>query len=99
MGSRKLVRDLFLSRQTVFYHQLSRQAVGARSHLIPANGIMGTRRFSIFNEFSNKLKGEAQSDPDFQKKVKEFKEQADVLKEKKDDLKARLADPSKEALI
>ncbi|KAK6922096.1 Tim44-like domain [Dillenia turbinata] len=84
MASRKLVRDLFVSLQL---H--SCQYSNTRLRLLPPIGYSGFRRFSVFDEFSKKLKGEAQSNPEFQKTMKEFKEKAEELQGVKEDLKAR----------
>ncbi|KAI3879297.1 hypothetical protein MKX03_024272 [Papaver bracteatum] len=64
MGSRKLVRDLFQAKQLVFPLQ-SRQVVSSRLRLVSTNnGLLGFRRFSVFNEFSEKLKGEVKNNPE-----------------------------------
>ncbi|KAL6841953.1 hypothetical protein ACP4OV_028465 [Aristida adscensionis] len=47
---------------------------------------LNNRNLSVFNEFSKQLKGEAKSNPEFQKTVKEFSEKLGVVKE---DLKVR----------
>ncbi|XP_047336209.1 mitochondrial import inner membrane translocase subunit TIM44-2 isoform X2 [Impatiens glandulifera] len=47
------------------------------------------RQFSVFNEFSKQVKGEATRSDDFQKTVKELKEKAEELKVVKEDLKVR----------
>jgi len=47
---------------------------------------LNNRNLSVFNEFSKQLKGEAKSNPEFQKSMKEFSEKLDVVKE---DLKVR----------
>ncbi|KAJ4837055.1 hypothetical protein Tsubulata_011156 [Turnera subulata] len=91
MASRKLVRDLFLSSRQPLYLQLaSQQGISnARLRLLSANGYLGYRRFSVFNEFSKKLKGEVDRNQEFQKTVKELKEKAEELKVVKEDLKVR----------
>ncbi|RZC83902.1 hypothetical protein C5167_046687 [Papaver somniferum] len=89
MGSRKLVRDLFLAKQLLFPLQ-SRQVVSSRLRLVSTNnGLLGSRRFSVFNEFSEKLKGEVKSNPDIQKSIKQLKEKAGEIKEAKEELKVR----------
>ncbi|MCL7033751.1 hypothetical protein MKW94_000740 [Papaver nudicaule] len=88
MGSRKLVRDLFLAKQLLFPLQ-SRQVVGTRLRLVSSNGLLGSRRYSVFNEFSEKVKGEVQSNPDIQKSIKQLKEKAGEIKEAKEELKVR----------
>ncbi|GJN13874.1 hypothetical protein PR202_gb00625 [Eleusine coracana subsp. coracana] len=57
----------------------NRQAATGYSHL-------NNRNMSVFNEFSKQLKGEAKSNPEFQKTVKEFSKKLGVVKE---DLKVR----------
>jgi len=47
---------------------------------------LNNRNLSVFNEFSKQLKGEAKSNPEFQKSMKEFGEKLGVVKE---DLKVR----------
>ncbi|OEL27662.1 Mitochondrial import inner membrane translocase subunit TIM44-1 [Dichanthelium oligosanthes] len=47
---------------------------------------LNNRNLSVFNEFSKQLKGEAKSNPEFQKSIKEFGEKLGVVKE---DLKVR----------
>ncbi|XP_051214283.1 mitochondrial import inner membrane translocase subunit TIM44-2 [Lolium perenne] len=47
---------------------------------------LNNRNLSVFNEFSKQLKGEANSNPEFQKSMKEFSEKLGVVKE---DLKVR----------
>ena len=90
MGSRKLVRDFFISKQPLFSHfLLSAQQVlslslslspalpysgpflvlksvsfqlqqsSTRLRLTGANGYSSNRQFSVFNEFSKKIRGEA----------------------------------------
>ncbi|XP_057965617.1 mitochondrial import inner membrane translocase subunit TIM44-2-like isoform X2 [Malania oleifera] len=85
MASRKLVRDFLLAKQPLFSQLLtSQQASTARFRLISNH-----RQFSVFNEFSKQVKGEAESNPEFQQSVKELKEKAGELKEVKEDLKVR----------
>ncbi|ERN18748.1 mitochondrial import inner membrane translocase subunit TIM44-2 [Amborella trichopoda] len=88
MGSRKLIRDLFLSERMLSLHQTqSLQAAYSRS--ICAPGVSASRRFSVFNEFSKQFKGQANSNPEFQKTIKDLKEKAGGLKEVKEELKVR----------
>ncbi|KAL5860060.1 hypothetical protein ACOSQ4_001356 [Xanthoceras sorbifolium] len=90
MASRKLVRDLFLCRQTTLFLQLtSKQGSSTRLRLLSPNGYSSNRRFSVFNEFSKKIKGEAERNPEFRQSVKELKEKAEELKGAKDELKVR----------
>uniref|UniRef100_A0A6N2L3C9 VHS domain-containing protein n=1 Tax=Salix viminalis TaxID=40686 RepID=A0A6N2L3C9_SALVM len=49
----------------------------------------GYRRFSVFNEFSKKIKGEADRNQEFKQSVKELKEKAEELKGAKEELKVR----------
>ncbi|CAH8372512.1 unnamed protein product [Eruca vesicaria subsp. sativa] len=86
MASRKLIRDLFITRQPLFL-QLTHQR--ASLGFMPANGYSINRRFSIFSEFSKKIRGEAESNPEFQRTVKELKEKAEELKGVKEDLKVK----------
>ncbi|OVA14898.1 Tim44-like domain [Macleaya cordata] len=89
MGSRKLVRDFLLSKQLLSLHLQPKQVVNTRLRLVSANGVLGSRRFSVFNEFSQKIKGEVKSNPDFQQSIKELKEKAGEIKEAKEELKVR----------
>ncbi|XP_022155931.1 mitochondrial import inner membrane translocase subunit TIM44-2 isoform X2 [Momordica charantia] len=89
MAGRKLVRDLFLSRQSIFYQLTSHGSSCTRSQLLLPNGYSINRRFSVFNEFSKKVKGEANKNPEFQQSVKEWKEKAEELKGAKEDIKVR----------
>lgn len=49
----------------------------------------GYRRFSVFNEFSKKVKGEADRNQEFKQSVKELKEKTEELKGAKEELKVR----------
>ncbi|OWM81494.1 hypothetical protein CDL15_Pgr007532 [Punica granatum] len=90
MASRKLVRDLALLGQPLFIHLRSQQQpLNSRLRSIPVNAHSGDRRFSVFNEFSKKVKGEATGNQEFQQSVKELKDKADELKGFKEDLKVR----------
>ncbi|KAK1283292.1 Mitochondrial import inner membrane translocase subunit TIM44-2 [Acorus calamus] len=62
------------------------QATNSHLRLTSANPSPAVRRFSIFNEFSKQVKGEAKSNPEFQQSVKELKEKTGVVAE---DLKIR----------
>ncbi|XP_010911925.1 mitochondrial import inner membrane translocase subunit TIM44-2 isoform X1 [Elaeis guineensis] len=55
----------------------------ANMHCRPAmvHGNLRARQFSVFNEFSKQLKGEAKSNPEFQQSVKELNEKIGVVKE------------------
>lgn len=57
--------------------------------LLSANGHAGNRHFSVFNEFSKKMKGEANRNSEFQQSLNELKEKAEELKGVKEDLKNR----------
>lgn len=91
MASRKLVRDLVLSRQPLFLHFISKQVPSSRLQVVSNYGCpySGYRRFSVFNEFSKKVKGEAQINLEFKQSVKELKEKAEELKGVKEELKVR----------
>lgn len=90
MAARKLVRDFLLPKQPQFYHLLtSHQVAPVRLRLLSGNGYSCNRQFSVFNEFSKKVKGEVEGNQDFQKTVKELKEKAGELKEAKEELKAK----------
>ncbi|XP_027096574.2 mitochondrial import inner membrane translocase subunit TIM44-2-like [Coffea eugenioides] len=93
MASKKLVRDLFIARQPLFRQLLAPQMVSSGATRLrlttQVNGFGVRRQFSVFNEFSNKIKGEASKNQDFQQSVKELKEKAEELKGVKEDLKAR----------
>ncbi|KAL1219019.1 Mitochondrial import inner membrane translocase subunit TIM44-2 [Cardamine amara subsp. amara] len=82
MASRKLVRDLLITKQPIFQQLTYQRRVGARLGLLSEYGYVGHRRFSVFSEFSKKFKGEVDSNPEFQKTVNE-------LKGVKEDLKVR----------
>ncbi|XWS76256.1 hypothetical protein CRYUN_Cryun01aG0159700 [Craigia yunnanensis] len=80
MASRKLVRDFFIARQLLFLHLKSQQASNVRLRLASGNGYLSNRRFSVFNEFSKKIKGEANRNPEFQQTVEELQGKAEELK-------------------
>ncbi|KAJ9561388.1 hypothetical protein OSB04_006548 [Centaurea solstitialis] len=93
MATRKLVRDIYLSKQPLYrqilaYKQVSTAAPRLRL-LGAANGSSAYREFSVFNEFSKKIKGEVNRNQEFQQSVKEFKEKTEELKGVKEDLKVR----------
>ncbi|KAI7990942.1 Mitochondrial import inner membrane translocase subunit TIM44-2 [Camellia lanceoleosa] len=92
MASRKLVRDLFLSKGPFYRQLLTFQQVSTsntRLRLLPANGYLGNRQFSVLNEFSKQVKGEANRNQEFQQSVKELKGKAEELKGVTEDLKVR----------
>ncbi|KAL3731091.1 hypothetical protein ACJRO7_028028 [Eucalyptus globulus] len=90
MAAKKLVRDLVLSGHPLRLHLSSQaQASSSRLRLITAGGHSCNRRYSVFNEFSKKVKGEASGNPEFQKSVKQLKEKAEELKGVKEELKVR----------
>ncbi|XP_044491811.1 mitochondrial import inner membrane translocase subunit TIM44-2-like [Mangifera indica] len=89
MASRKLVRDLLLSRRPLFCQLTSEQGSSARHLLLDSYRYSSNRRFSVFNEFSKKVKGEVERHPEFHQSVKELKEKAEELKGVKDELKVR----------
>ncbi|XP_071726762.1 mitochondrial import inner membrane translocase subunit TIM44-2-like [Rutidosis leptorrhynchoides] len=97
MATRKLVRDVFLSKRLLYRHVLaysqgSRPA--SRLRLLGAGN--GYREFSVFSEFSKKVKGEVNSNQEFQKTVKELKEKTEELKGVKEDLKVRTKQTTEE---
>ncbi|KAM7254244.1 hypothetical protein ACFE04_031926 [Oxalis oulophora] len=87
MASRKLVRDFILARPILFRHLTSQQGSIERIQLISAYGHTNNRQFSVFNEFSKRIKGEAEKNPEFKKTVEELKEKAEELKVKAEELK------------
>ncbi|EXC05426.1 Mitochondrial import inner membrane translocase subunit TIM44 [Morus notabilis] len=91
MAGRKLVRDYLLSKSRLFLQLTHSQPQASSSRLLlpPANGFSGNRRFSVFNEFSKQVKGEANKNSEFQQSVKELKDKARELKGVKEDLKVR----------
>ncbi|KAF8090302.1 hypothetical protein N665_0479s0006 [Sinapis alba] len=89
MASRKVIRDLLITKQPLFLQLAHQRRVGARLGFMPANGYSINRRFSIFSDFSKKIRGEAESNPEFQRTVKELKEKAEELKGVKEDLKVK----------
>ncbi|KAJ6336137.1 hypothetical protein OIU78_012695 [Salix suchowensis] len=91
MAGRKLVRDLVLSRHPLFLHLTSKQVSVRRLQVLSNHGstYSGYRRFSVFNEFSKKIKGEADRNQEFKQSVKELKEKAEELKGAKEELKVR----------
>ncbi|XP_048136553.1 mitochondrial import inner membrane translocase subunit TIM44-2-like isoform X2 [Rhodamnia argentea] len=90
MAGKKLVRDLVLLGHPLRLHLSSQpQASSSRLRLITAGGHPCNRRYSVFNEFSKKVKGEASSNPEFQKSVKQLKEKAEELQGVKEELKVR----------
>uniref|UniRef100_A0A1J3IJ02 Mitochondrial import inner membrane translocase subunit TIM44-2 n=1 Tax=Noccaea caerulescens TaxID=107243 RepID=A0A1J3IJ02_NOCCA len=90
MASRKLIRDLLITKQPLFRQLTHQRRVGARLGFLPANnGYAIHRQFSVFSELSKKIRGEAESNPEFQRTVKELKEKAEELQGVKEDLKVR----------
>ncbi|XP_010528436.1 PREDICTED: mitochondrial import inner membrane translocase subunit TIM44-2-like [Tarenaya hassleriana] len=89
MASRKLVRDFLIAKHPIFVQMTHQRRVNARLGLLPAHGSLNPRPFSVFGEFSKKIKGEAESNPEFQRTVKELKERAEELKGVKEGLKER----------
>ncbi|KAG9445654.1 hypothetical protein H6P81_011782 [Aristolochia fimbriata] len=89
MGSRKLIRDVFMSKQISLLRLPSQQAVGMRRPVVGQNWSTVSRSFSVFNDFSQKLKGEVKSNQEFQQSMKVLKEKTEELKSVKEDLKNR----------
>ncbi|XP_071695357.1 mitochondrial import inner membrane translocase subunit TIM44-2-like [Rutidosis leptorrhynchoides] len=91
MATRKLVRDVSLSKQLLYprvsaYSQGSRPA--SRFRLLGAsNGNSMYREFSVLSEFPKKIKDEVNRNQEFQQTVKELKEKMEELKGVKEDLK------------
>ncbi|KAH9624605.1 hypothetical protein KSS87_010308 [Heliosperma pusillum] len=94
MASRKLVRDVFLSKKPFFHHfptfQHQLPQSNSRLRLLGGYGYSSNRQFGVFNEFSSKIKDEASSNKEFQQSVKQLKEKAEELKGVKEDLKVRM---------
>ncbi|KAK4379024.1 hypothetical protein RND71_000886 [Anisodus tanguticus] len=94
MTSRKIARDWFISKQPIFRRILAPQQVvsgrvGTNLRLVGADRYLGIRHFGVFNELSKKVKGEVDSNQEFQQSVKVLKEKAEELKGVKEDLKTR----------
>ncbi|CAN4108660.1 unnamed protein product [Withania somnifera] len=94
MTSRKIVRDLFISKQPILRRILAPQQVvygrvTTNLRLIGADTYVGVRHFGVFNDFSKKIKGEVDRNQEFQQSIKVLKEKAEELKGVKDDLKTR----------
>ncbi|XP_073286072.1 mitochondrial import inner membrane translocase subunit TIM44-2-like isoform X1 [Primulina huaijiensis] len=93
MANRKVLRDFLINKHILLRPQLiaSKQASSRweRPRFVSSYGNMLRREFSVFNEFSNKIKGEVDRNQEFQQSVKELKEKANELKGVKEDLKAR----------
>ncbi|KAK8711653.1 hypothetical protein V6N13_146928 [Hibiscus sabdariffa] len=80
MASRKLVRDFFIARKPLYICLTSQQGSNVRLRLLSGNGYSSNRKFSVFNEFSKKIKGEANINPEFHQSVEELKGKAEELK-------------------
>ncbi|GMJ09066.1 translocase inner membrane subunit 44-2 [Hibiscus trionum] len=80
MASRKLVRDFFVARKSLYLCLTSHQGSNVRLRLLSGSGYSSNRQFSVFNEFSNKIKGEAKRNPEFHQSVEELKGKAEELK-------------------
>ncbi|RHN59439.1 putative RGS domain-containing protein [Medicago truncatula] len=83
MTTRKLIRDFLLSH----HHSLILPQQGVKTRLF-VNSV-DRRGYSVFNEFSKKVKDETVKNPEFQKSVKELKEKAEELKGIKEGLKEK----------
>ncbi|ANM63221.1 translocase inner membrane subunit 44-1 [Arabidopsis thaliana] len=91
MAIRKIIRDLLITKQPLLrqlFHQRVLRA-NARSEFLPAIGYTSHRRFSVFTEFSKNIRGEAHSNPEFERTVKELKERTEEFKGVTEDLKVR----------
>ncbi|KAE8679640.1 Mitochondrial import inner membrane translocase subunit TIM44-1 [Hibiscus syriacus] len=80
MASRKLVRDFFIARHPLTQRLSSQQGSNVRLRLLSGNGYSGNRQFSVFKEFSKKIKGEAGRNSEFQQSVEQLKGKAEDLK-------------------
>ncbi|KAF8118314.1 hypothetical protein N665_0005s0081 [Sinapis alba] len=89
MASRKLIRDLFITKQPLFLQLAQQRRVGVRLGFLSANGYTIHRRISVFSDLFKKIRGEAESNPEFQRTVKELKGKAQEYKGVKEDLKVR----------
>ncbi|KAL8205838.1 hypothetical protein R6Q57_009389 [Mikania cordata] len=93
MATRKLVRDLFFPKQPLYHHLLACKQVSTSATRFrspgSANGNSMYREFSVFKEFSNKIKGEVNRNQEFQQSVQKLKEKTEELKGVKEDLKDR----------
>ncbi|XP_027345685.1 mitochondrial import inner membrane translocase subunit TIM44-2 [Abrus precatorius] len=86
MATRKLIRDFLLSKRSFLL--LPHNQGWSRSTRLSWVSV-DRRRYSVFNEFSQKIKGEAVRNQEFQQSVKELKEKTDELKGVKEELKGR----------
>ncbi|XP_071724676.1 mitochondrial import inner membrane translocase subunit TIM44-2-like isoform X2 [Rutidosis leptorrhynchoides] len=89
MASRKLVRDYLITIHPLYLQLTSQRRLGTRLPLLSADGYASNRQFSVLNEISKRIKGEAEKNPEFKKSVEELKEKAEELKGVKEDLKVR----------
>ncbi|GMI85746.1 translocase inner membrane subunit 44-2 [Hibiscus trionum] len=80
MASRKLVRDFFIARHPLTQRLSSQQGSNVRLRLLSGNGYSSNRQFSVFKEFSKKIKGEASRNSEFQQSVEQLKGKAEELK-------------------
>ncbi|KAL2335808.1 hypothetical protein Fmac_010254 [Flemingia macrophylla] len=78
MATRKLIRDVLLSKRSLLLPP-PRHRQSWRSRRLPLLWD-DRRRYSVFSEFSKKVKGEAVRNQEFQQSVKELKEKAVDLK-------------------
>eukprot|EP00252_Welwitschia_mirabilis_P024706 TRINITY_DN7410_c0_g1_i1.p1 TRINITY_DN7410_c0_g1~~TRINITY_DN7410_c0_g1_i1.p1 ORF type:complete len:168 (+),score=29.99 TRINITY_DN7410_c0_g1_i1:191-694(+) len=94
MGSRVLFR---LALQTGKVNHSSLQHVNYQALLNSTQcGLRGRHRhMSVLNEFSKRIKGELESNPELQKSIKELKEKAEGFKEITEDLKTRTKQTTK----
>ncbi|XP_039043830.1 mitochondrial import inner membrane translocase subunit TIM44-2-like isoform X2 [Hibiscus syriacus] len=80
MASKKLVRDFFIARYPLTQRLSSQRGSNVRLRLLFGNGYSGNRQFSVFKEFSKKIKGEASRNSEFQQSVEQLKGKAEELK-------------------
>ncbi|KAF7801466.1 mitochondrial import inner membrane translocase subunit TIM44-2 [Senna tora] len=88
MASRKLFRDFSLSQRSLCVQLTSPQASSRGLRLL--SECSSLRRYSAFNEFSKKLKGEAEKNPEFQQSVKELKGVKEGLKSRTKNITQKL---------
>ncbi|XP_021894468.1 mitochondrial import inner membrane translocase subunit TIM44-2, partial [Carica papaya] len=82
-------RPYLPSNQTYNLIDSTSKGADTRLQFLSTNGYSGIRQYSVFNEFSQKVTGEADRNPEFQQSVKELKDKAEELKGLKDDLRIR----------
>uniref|UniRef100_A0A0D6R7W3 Tim44-like domain-containing protein n=1 Tax=Araucaria cunninghamii TaxID=56994 RepID=A0A0D6R7W3_ARACU len=90
MGSRMLGRNFRGSSRQIFaLYRSWHQATNNQTPTFHLQSGLNTRHMSVFNEFSKRVKGEVESNPELQKSIKELKEKAGEIKAITEDLKVR----------